>query len=105
MELNSPDATLSLRAAGSDPTADLVSCDFTGERVESLLDLGWHKVALSLKAGAVSLHVDCNSVETKPLEPRGPVRGGGYTLLGVRASDAAATQVYRDNTRYNEEKK
>lgn len=58
------------------------------------MDLRWHKVALSVQYGAASLHVDCNSIETKPLEPRGVVSTDGHTLLGVRASDAGPVQVW-----------
>lgn len=93
VELNSPDATLSLRAVGADPTSELVSSEFSGEGVESLLDLRWHKVALSVQAGLATLYVDCSSTETKPLESRGPLSTDGYTLLGVRATDAASAQM------------
>lgn len=94
MDLNGPDGTLSLRAGGVDPAADSVSCVFTGEGVEALMDLRWHKVALSVQHGAASLHVDCNSIETKPLEPRGVIPTDGHTLLGIRASDAGPVQVW-----------
>lgn len=93
VELNSPDATLSLRARGTYPTSELVSCDFSGEGVEALLDLRWHKVALSVQAGSATLYVDCSSMETQPMEPRGPLATDGYTLLGVRATDAASAQM------------
>lgn len=58
------------------------------------MDLRWHKVALSVQKEAVSLHVDCNSVETKPLEPRADISTDGHTLLGIRASDAGPVQVW-----------
>lgn len=94
VDLNGPDGTLSLRARGADPAADLVSCVFTGEGVESLMDLRWHKVAISVQQEAASLHVDCSSIETKPLEPRGVLPTDGHTLLGIRASDARPVQVW-----------
>lgn len=59
------------------------------------MDLRWHKLALSVQHGAASLHVDCSSIETKPLEPRGVVQTDGHTLLGVRASDAGPVQVWQ----------
>lgn len=93
MDFNGADATLTLRAMGADPEADLVSCVFTGEGVEALMDLRWHKVALSVQRGAASLHVDCSSIETKPLEPRGVLPTDGHTLVGIRASDAGPVQV------------
>lgn len=57
------------------------------------MDLRWHKVALSVQQESVTLHVDCSSIETKPLDPRGPLTTDGHTLLGVRASDAGSVQV------------
>lgn len=58
------------------------------------MDLRWHKVALSIQQGAASLHVDCSSIETKPLEPRGVLATDGHTLLGIRASNAEPVQVW-----------
>lgn len=57
------------------------------------MDLHWHKLALSVQHGSASLHVDCSSIETKPLEPRGALPTDGHTMLGIRASDAGAVQV------------
>lgn len=57
------------------------------------MDLRWHKVAISVQRDTASLHVDCSSMETKPLEPRGSLKTDGHTLLGVRASDAGPVQV------------
>ncbi len=94
VDFNGPDGTLSLRARAVDPAADLVSCVFTGEGVEALMDLRWHKVALSVQHEAVSLHVDCGSIETKPLEPRGVLPTDGHTLLGIKAVDAGPVQVW-----------
>lgn len=70
-----------------------MNCVFTGVGVEALMDLRWHKVALSVQQGAATLHVDCSSTETKPLEPRGTLPSDGHTLLGIRASDAGPVQV------------
>lgn len=72
-----------------------MGCVFDGEGVEALLDLRWHKLALSVQREAVSLHVDCSSIETKPLEPRGVLPTDGHTLLGIRASDAGPVQVLK----------
>lgn len=83
---------MSLRTRAADG-AEEVSGVFGGEAVESLLDLRWHKVALSVRSDSASLHVDCNPVETRPLEPRGAVDVDGHTLLAVRASDAGPVQV------------
>lgn len=93
MDFSGPDGTLSLRAGPTDPTGDPVGCLFSGEAVEALMDMRWHKVALGVQRLAVSLLVDCNPVETKPLEPRGVTATDGHTLLGVRASDAGPVQV------------
>lgn len=93
MDFSGADGTLTLRARGSDGTTELVNCVFSGEGVEALMDLRWHKVALSVQQGAASLHVDCSSIETKPLEPRGAILTDGHTLLAIRASDAGPVQV------------
>lgn len=93
VDLSGPDGSLSLRIRGVDPAADPVSSVFTGDGVKALLDHRWHKLALSVQRGAVSFHVDCSSIETKPLEPQGLVATDGHTLLGVRASDAGPVQV------------
>ncbi|CAB1320610.1 unnamed protein product, partial [Coregonus sp. 'balchen'] len=93
LDLNGPEATLSLRARGADPLGDPVGCVFSGEGVESLLDSGWHKLALSVQQGAASLHVDCSSIQTMPLEPRGELPTEGHTMLGIRATDAAPVEV------------
>lgn len=94
MDFSGAERTLSLRARAADPAdAEEVSAVFGGEAVESLLDLRWHKVALSVRGDSVTLHVDCNPVETRQLEPRGAVHADGHTLLAVRASDAGAIQV------------
>ncbi|KAK6324145.1 hypothetical protein J4Q44_G00064840 [Coregonus suidteri] len=93
LDLNGPDATLSLRARGADPLGEPVGCVFRGEGVESILDSGWHKLALSVQQRAASLHVDCSSIQTKPLEPRGKLSTEGHTLLGIRATDAAPVEM------------
>lgn len=71
--------------------------------MESILDSGWHKLALSVQQRAASLHVDCSSIQTKPLEPRGELSTKGHTLLGIRATDAAAVEVWRWRARKGED--
>lgn len=93
VDFSGAEGTLSLRARAAATAAEEVSCVFGGEAVEALLDLRWHKVALSVRAETASLHVDCSPVETRPLEPRGAVTADGHTLLAVRASDAGPVQV------------
>lgn len=93
MDFSGPDGTLSLRAGPAVPGADPAGCLFSGEAVEALMDMRWHKVALSVQRDSASLLVDCNPVETKPLEPRGVTPTDGHTLLGIRASDARSAQV------------
>lgn len=93
VDFSGPDGTLSLRAGPAGPGADPAGYLFSGEAVEALMDMRWHKVALSIRRDATSLLVDCNPVETKPLEPRGVTPTDGHTLLGIRASDAQSAQV------------
>uniref|UniRef100_A0A8C9RCF8 Thrombospondin-like N-terminal domain-containing protein n=1 Tax=Scleropages formosus TaxID=113540 RepID=A0A8C9RCF8_SCLFO len=91
LDLNGPERSLVLRAQGSGDSP--TGCVFDGEGVESLLDFRWHKVALSVRAEVASLHVDCGSIETKPLGPREDVSTQGHTLLGIRALNGAAVEV------------
>lgn len=93
LDLNGPEGTLALRTGAGGDEASSAGCVFNGEGVESLLDLRWHKVALSLQKRAASLHVDCSSIETKPLEPLGRISITGHTLLVMRANDAAPLEV------------
>lgn len=93
VDFSGPDGTLSLRARPAGPAGDPVGCVFSGEAVEALMDMRWHKMALSVQRRAASLLVDCNPVGIKPLEPRGITPTDGHTLLGVRASDAGSVQV------------
>lgn len=72
---------------------DPVSVVFSGEAVETLMDLRWHKVAISLQQESASLLIDCSSGETKLLEPHGDMATDGHTMLGIRASDAGPVQV------------
>ncbi|KAJ8268260.1 hypothetical protein COCON_G00134320 [Conger conger] len=92
LDLNGPEHTLALRARGEGEDG-FVGCVFGGEGVESLFDFRWHKVALSLQAGAASLHVDCGSIETKPVEPRVQLSTQGHTVLAIQASDGAAVEM------------
>lgn len=96
LDLNGPEGTLALRTSSVDQDASGTGCVFDGEGVESLMDLRWHKVALSVQKSAASLHVDCGSIETKPLEPRGHVPITGHTLMFMRASNAAPVEVRYD---------
>lgn len=93
VDFSSSDGTLALRARAAEPGADPLNCIFSGVRVEALKDLRWHKVSLSVQNGAASLQVDCDSIETKPLESRGVIPTDGHTMLGIRASDAGPVQV------------
>lgn len=93
LDLNGPEGTLALRTSSADQDASATGCVFDGEGVESLMDLRWHKVALSVQNTAASLHVDCSSIETRPLEPRGRVPITGHTLMFMRANNAAPVEV------------
>lgn len=93
LDLNGPERTLTLRLSSVGSDAPSASYVFDGEGVAALLDMRWHKVALSLQRSAASLHVDCSSIETKPLEPWGHVSASGHTLMFMRATDAAPVEV------------
>lgn len=68
---------------------------FTGKGVSSLFDQKWHKMALSVQSRLVSVHVDCNYISSKPLEPRRGVASEGNTFIGLDAVRGTPVPVSR----------
>ncbi|RXM95659.1 Collagen alpha-1(XVI) chain [Acipenser ruthenus] len=90
--INGPERSLELRARGAHE--EYVGCVFSGDGVASLFDLKWHKIALSVQKGVAAVHVDCSSIETKPLGERQGVEPEGHTLIGLRAEDGTPVEVF-----------
>ncbi|KAF2982678.1 hypothetical protein EK904_002848 [Melospiza melodia maxima] len=69
-------------------TRDAVRVVFRNARVSDLFDRGWHKIALSIQAKAVSLYIDCKLVQVLPIEDRENIDIQGKTVIGKRLYDS-----------------
>ena len=72
---------------------DAVRVVFRGARVHDLFDRDWHKIALSIQAQNVSLYVDCELVQTLPIEERENIDIQGKTVIGKRLYDSVPIDV------------
>ena len=72
---------------------DAVRVVFRGSRVNDLFDRDWHKMALSIQAQNVSLHIDCALVQTLPIEERENIDIQGKTVIGKRLYDSVPIDV------------
>ncbi|POI28124.1 hypothetical protein CIB84_008126, partial [Bambusicola thoracicus] len=83
LSVHGPEKSLEFQARA--PGATFVSTVFTGKAVSSLFDGRWHKVAVAVQSRAVSLHVDCGSISSKPLAPWRALTPEGNAFLGLDA--------------------
>uniref|UniRef100_A0A8C9F5R4 Collagen alpha-1(XVI) chain n=1 Tax=Pavo cristatus TaxID=9049 RepID=A0A8C9F5R4_PAVCR len=83
LSVHGPEKSLEFQARA--PGATFVSTVFTGKAVSSLFDGRWHKVVVAVQSRAVSLHVDCGSISSKPLAPRRALSPEGNAFLGLDA--------------------
>ncbi|XP_067840058.1 collagen alpha-1(XIX) chain [Heptranchias perlo] len=60
---------------------------FKKRELGSLFDRQWHKLAIIVKSGLVSLYKDCKLVDTKRSEEIESIDVHGKTVIGVRVSD------------------
>ncbi|XP_012880589.1 PREDICTED: collagen alpha-1(XXII) chain [Dipodomys ordii] len=67
---------------------DAVRVVFRGPQVNDLFDRDWHKMALSIQAQNVSLYIDCELVQTLPIEERENIDIQGKTVIGKRLYDS-----------------
>lgn len=79
--MHGPEKSLEFQARA--PGSTFVSAVFSGKAVASLFDGRWHKVAVAVQGHAVSVHLDCASISSKPLAPRRPLAPEGNTFLGL----------------------
>lgn len=101
LAVHGPEKSLEFQARA--PGAAFVSAVFAGKAVASLFDGRWHKVVVAVQGHAVSVHLDCASISSKPLGPRRALAPEGNTFLGldaVRGSpvrfDIQQAQIYCD---------
>lgn len=83
LSVHGPEKSLEFQARA--PGSTFVSTVFMGKAVSSLFDGRWHKVLLAVQSRAVSLHVDCGSISSKPLAPRRALTPEGNAFLGLDA--------------------
>ncbi|XP_041045239.1 collagen alpha-1(XXII) chain-like [Carcharodon carcharias] len=67
---------------------DAVRTVFRNREVSGLFDRNWHKMALSIQSSSVSLYIDCNLIETLPMEERENINIQGKTVIGKRLYDS-----------------
>lgn len=71
----------------------MVSAVFGGKAVASLFDGRWHKVVVAVQSHAVSVHLDCSSISSKPLGPRRALLPEGNAFLGLDAVRGSPVRV------------
>uniref|UniRef100_A0A8D0ERY7 Collagen alpha-1(XVI) chain n=1 Tax=Strix occidentalis caurina TaxID=311401 RepID=A0A8D0ERY7_STROC len=101
LAVHGPEKSLEFQARA--PGAAFVSAVFGGKAVASLFDGRWHKVAVAVQSRAVSVHLDCASISSKPLAPRRALAPEGNAFLGLDAVrgtpmrfDIQQAQIYCD---------
>lgn len=53
----------------------------------SLFDSQWHKIMIGVERSTATLFVDCNRIESLPIEPRGQINVDGFAVLGKLADN------------------
>lgn len=91
LTLHGPEKSLEFHARS--PGAAFVSAVFAGTAVASLFDGRWHKVAVAVQSHAVSVHLDCASISSKPLPPRRALAPEGNAFLGLDATRGTPVRV------------
>lgn len=91
LTLHGPEKSLEFQARA--PGTAFVSAVFAGTAVASLFDGRWHKVVVAVQSHAVSVHLDCASISSKPLPPRRALAPEGNAFLGLDATRGTPVRV------------
>lgn len=91
LAVHGPEKSLEFQAKA--PGTTFVSTVFAGKAVSSLFDGRWHKVVVAVQSRAVSLHLDCGSISSKPLAPRRALAVEGNAFLGLDATRGTPIRV------------
>lgn len=91
LAVHGPEKSLEFQARA--PGAGFVSAVFAGKAVMSLFDGRWHKVVVAVQRRAVSVHLDCASISSKPLGARRALAPEGNTFLGLDAVRGTPVRV------------
>ncbi|KAF0047573.1 hypothetical protein F2P81_001206 [Scophthalmus maximus] len=90
MRLNGDQQALEYFLMGAD--GNLQTVVFPGLSV--LFNTKWHKVMIGVERDQVTLYVDCQPVDRKPIKGKGPVNTEGDTLIGRLDADPDASVVH-----------
>lgn len=77
-----------------DADGNLQTVTFPGLSV--LFNTRWHKVMIGVERNQVTLYVDCQPVDMKPIKGKGPINTEGDTLIGRLDADPDASVVVRE---------
>lgn len=80
-----------------DADGNLQTVTFPGLSV--LFNTRWHKVMIGVERNQVTLYVDCQPVDMKPIKGKGPINTEGDTLIGRLDADPDASVVVREDGR------
>ena len=89
MRLNGDQQALEYFLMGADGYLQTVT--FPGLSV--LFNTKWHKVMIGVERDQVTLYVDCQPVDQKPIKGKGPVNTEGDTLIGRLDADPDTSVV------------
>lgn len=91
LRLNGDQQALEYFLMGAD--GNLQTVTFPGLSV--LFNTKWHKVMIGVERDQVTLYVDCQPVDQKPIKGKGLINTVGDTLIGRLHSDPEASVVVR----------
>lgn len=74
-----------------DADGNLQTVTFPGLSV--LFNTKWHKVMIGVERNQVTLYVDCQPVDRKPIRAKGPINTEGDTLIGRLDADPDTSVV------------
>lgn len=89
LRLNGDQQALEYFLMGAD--GNLQTVTFPGLSV--LFNTKWHKVMIGVERDQVTLYVDCQPVDRKPIKGKGPINTEGDTLIGRLDADPDASVV------------
>lgn len=93
MRLNGDQQALEYFLMGAD--GNLQTVTFPGLSV--LFNTKWHKVMIGVEREQVTLYVDCQPVDLKPIKGKGPINTEGDTLIGRLDADPDASVVVSED--------
>ena len=93
LRLNGDQQALEYFLMGAD--GNLQTVTFPGLSV--LFNTKWHKVMIGVERDQVTLYVDCQPVDQKPIKGKGPINTEGDTLIGRLDADPDSSVVVSED--------